>query len=419
MIRGDDVQAPSCRAQATAWRASTALALCAAVCLPALPAQALDLTFGAALRVDSEDNPDLNDATKDGLTQAQLRLSLDGLWDTGDTQLAFGLAGQLQGDISGPGSGRNTRFSSPSLYFDYARQSANAGFTLGARLREDDLTRNQAIDDFDENVGHRRTSTVSAGFTLGNSSSLGFSANLGHDDVSYRDDPSGTQVDYRRTRLNTQTRMDITEVMQATLGLGWGRYESDTGADRQSWSADLGLNIDRPNGVASAVLNYADTEGKDRLSLRVGHTYEMPLGTQSVSLGMARGPGGDFFAIGTLGLSLATQNGGWTATLDRGLSTGQSTDTEVILTRVGLSYSHALSPVAGLTFDINYAENETLATGTTVARADIGAAYSRALSDQWSLNLGLRHRERWRSAGTDDSTNSAFIELRHTLNVQY
>lgn len=418
MLLGDHAQAPSCRAQLTALRAGAAVAL-GLICLSPLPAQALDLTFGAALRLDGDDNPDLDDSTSDGLTQAQLRFNLDGLWDTGSAQLAFGFAGQFQGDISGPGSGRNTRFSSPSAYVSYSQAAANSSFTMGLALLETDLTRNQAIDDFDENVGHRRTVTANAGFTVGDSSSLGFAANLFHDDVTYSDDPSGTQVDYRRTRLNTQTRMDITEVMQATLGLGFGHYEADDGTDRDSVTADFGLNIARPFGVASATLQYAETDGKDRVSLRVGHTFEMPRGTQSISIGMARGPGGEFYGVGSLGLSLATPNGGWSATLDRGLSTGQTTDTEVIFTQLSVSYAHALSPVDGLSFDVGYAERETLSNGATVTRADIGASYNRALSDEWSVNVGIRHRARWQSAGSDDSGNSAFVELRHTLQRQY
>lgn len=417
MFRGDMHHVPGRRVRYAAILASTAL-VGSGFFMVASPAQALDLTFGAAFRIDSEDNPDLNDSTKDGLTQAQLNLSLDGLLDTPNAQLSFGIAGQYQGDIDGPGSGNNTRFANPQIYANYARQAANSSFSLNASVRESDLTRNQAIDDFDENVGHRRTHTLGTGFSVGDSSSLGFSANLTHDDVTYSDDPSGTQVDYRRTRLSTQTRMDLSEVMQLNLGLGAAHYEADDGTDRDSWNADLALNVARPFGVASATLRYTETEGSDRVSLSLGHTFEMPRGTQSLKVGMSRGPSGDYFVVGSLGLQLATPNGGWTASLDRGFSAGETTDSEALFTRVSMNYNHALSPVAGLQFDVNFAERETLSSGNSTTRAEIGASYSRSLTQNWSMNVGVRHRERWQDPGSDDSTNSAFFELRHTLSVR-
>lgn len=419
MFLGDHAQAPSCRAQDITWRAALSVLALSAAGLLASPAQALDLTFGSALRIDSEDNPDLDDSTDDGLTWAELRLNLDGLMDVGAAQLAFGAAGQLQGDLFGPGSGKNTRFANPLLYLDYARQSANASFTFSARLQEADLTQNQAIDDFDENVGTRRTRTLSTGFSVGDSSSLGFSATLTHDDVTYRDDPNGTQVDYQRTRLDTQTRMDLNEVTQLTVGLGWSQYEDEDGSNNDTLTADLGLNIARPFGVASASLSYSETDGNEDISLSVGHTFEMPRGTQSFRIGVGRAPDGGLTAVGSLGLQLATPNGGWTGSFDRGFASDATTDTEEVFTQLGLSYAHALTPVDGLSFDVAYVERETLSTGETTTRAEIGARYNRQLNNDWSLSMGVRHRARWRSADTDDSTNSAFIELRHTLSAQY
>lgn len=384
----------------------------------AAPVAALDLGFGAALRLEAEDNPDLNPATDDAVSRAALRLTLDGVTETRSARLGFGLAGSLYGDLAGPGAVQQARLGDPFAYLDYARQGAGASLSLRASWREADLARGQTLDDFDEAAGIRSTATLDAGLTLFDDARAGLSLGARSEQVRYRDD-GGAQTDYTRNRAEIGLRLDLTETARADLRLSYSVYEARGGDPRETWDLGAGLRIARSFGTASADLDLTRTEGGDRVSLRLGHSLEMPRGTQSFSFGAARGPSGTVQMVGSLDLQWQTPRGLLTAGLDRGFTSGESDDADVLRSRLAVGYRQELGPLDALRLDMSLAQNETLASGDTVTRAELGATWSRALTEDWSLDLSLRHRLRWQDPGTDGRSSAAVLELRRTFSARY
>ena len=382
--------------------------------LPCGPAIAGELTFGSAFRLEYNSNPDLDDGSDDAATRFFSRPSLRYVTETPVARMDLGATATMRRTLQG--SDGNDGFTDPRVFFDYARESASASFSLSGSLRESNLAVTGDIDDFDEDTGTRRTAILDTGLQLREDAPFGIGLTAGRTRVTY-DNDGGTQTDYTRSRFGLNARMDINEITRATLGLSYDVYQADGGSARDTWGLTASLIRERPLGDSRVTLGLNDTPGGTRSSLTFGHTVDTPLGTQGLRLGITRTASGDLSATGGFDLSYDLPNGALTATLDRRVTSGETDDAETTLTRAAAAWNHTLSPLASLRFDLSYAESDT---GTaTSANTEFGATYSRELTEDWALDVGLRHRQRVRDPGTDGASNTAFIELRRSLSLRF
>ena len=395
-----------------ALRTTSALGL--ALALFATPALAGELTFGGSWRLETNSNPDRNDSTDDTATRFISRPSVSYVTETPAARFELGATATLRRTLEG--STARDGFTDPRVFFDYARSAADASFGLSGSVVENDLVGNREIDDFDTNGGVRRTTDLGFSLDLREDAPFGIGLSGGQTRVTYSDN-GGAQSDYTRSRLGLTTRLDINPVTRATFGLRYDVFDAEDALARETWGFDAGLTRDRPLGRSSLTLGVTDTPGGTRSSLSFGHSFDTPLGTQNLRLGVTRTATGDLSTVGGFDLSYDLPNGGLTASLDRRVTSDQEDDSEVVLTRARASWNHALSPLASLRFDLSFAESED-STDTT-ANTELGATYSRELTSDWSMDLGVRHRQQRREVGADNSSNTAFIELRRSLSLRF
>lgn len=393
----------------------TALALCLGLGLGA-PAAAGELTFGTAVRLSADDNPDRDDATDDATRRLITRFSLGYVTETEASRLELGATAALRRGLGANATPDELDLNDPNLFFNYTRSAAAARFGLSGSVRENDLATTQDVDDFDTNAGIRRTTDLDMSLNLRDDAPFGIGLTAGQTVVTYRDD-GGAQTDYTRSRLGLSTRLDINPVTTATLGLRYDLFDAEDAAAQETWGLNAGITRERPLGRSSLSLGMTETEDGTRSSLTFGHAFDTPLGSQNLRLGVTRTSDGDLSTVGGFDLSYDLPNGGLTASLDRSVTSDEEDDSEVVLTRARASWSHALSPLASLRFDLSFAESED-STNTT-ANTELGATYSRELTPDWSMDLGLRHRQQRRDVGADNSSNTAFIELRRSLSLRF
>ena len=136
-------------------------------------------------------------------------------------------------------------------------------------------------------------------------------------------------------------------------------------------------------------------------------------------LGFTRGSSGETFINGGLNLTRALPNGNLNLDLARTVSSGSLEDTEQVSTSLRIGYLRELTPLSSLGVDINWAEVEQTDAGTDTTSASIEASYRRELTQDWGMNVGVRHRFRDDGVNGSANSNEVFLDLRRTFLTRF
>ena len=399
---------------------ASGLALAGLVALP-LAAQddgGLRLTFGLSARVESVSNPGLTVPAEPSTDTLSSRLSF-GLTDsTRAGAVSLSVAGTFSTDDDDDST---NGLVDPDLRLSLQRFGADSSVDVSAFINESDLDtlRGLVLDPDTGDIigdvtgnGTRRQTGGALTYSFGKEGPWGGSLTTDLTDTTF----SGTtsEIDNRRTNLGGTLRFGLDPATDVTAGLNWSRYDEDGADPRDTLRPELGLQREVPSGVASASIFAEDTEDGTRAGLSFGRSWDLPDGSLAFSLGGTRGVTGDLSPTGSLEWQKNLPRSNLSATLRHDV-TSDDDDVETIITIVSLGISHAISPVASVSFGLNASNSEETATDLTTRNASLSATYSHSLSYDWTLDAGVTHRIQNEEIIGEATSDTVFLELRRAF----
>lgn len=318
--------------------------------------------------------------------------------------------------------GYEGRFADPTLALSYSQETASARFSVSATASSVQLSETSALDapasegeivpvDFADltETGTRQQLGFESRLALRRDAPFGMIFGVGANAISYADLREGSELrDRSGLRLTATGLFDVTKVLQVRTGLQYDYVDKDGEEPLNR----VGLNgqavLSRPDGNYRVSGNVADGDGGTQAALSFGRRYELPETVADLSLGVTRSTNDGFVLTGRAlfehEFSPESALGKLTATADRGLSFGSSTEEEVV-TALSLASSYALTPLANLQVSAKVAQSESLADGDTVDLAQAGISLNYAFDRNWRGSAGVSAELRDPSdAGASEST---------------
>ncbi len=305
----------------------------------------------------------------------------------------------------------------PDLRLSWGRDSAAARIDATAFWNEIDLAQDRTIDDFDSLTGKRQTSGGTIAYRWGEDRRWGFGLRAAVRDTNFIDAPGET--DWQRAQLGADVRLDLSEAMTLTFDASRNRFKEAGEDPSYSTRVSADLSIARPNGTFVIGANADYTDEGTRTGLSFGRQLDLPSGSLGVRLGLTRGVDGELSTIGTLDWVHVLPNGQISVSLSRGVTSGETTDSETRTTRVALGLTHDLSPRAVLSADFGYAESVETSTGDTTRNGSAGVMVTYDVGQDWLLDAGVRRRLRDDPDTPEAVDNAIFLGLRKTFERQY
>lgn len=390
----------------------------------------VQLRFDLDIGLESQTNRSLDVADPGATTEARTGLTVGILTETRTQRFAFDLGGELRG-LDGPTTDESG-FVNPFAFLSYDRSSASSRLSLSASVRESDLNNDGFEFDeetlaftFVEGTATRRSSNLSAEMNFRDDAPFGFGVLVRREENNFSSGLAtgvgGTTLnDTQRLTFGVTARFEIDEAVRLNSALTYTRFEEDNVADsRDTWTLSNDLIIDRPRGNLTFGLDVTDTPEGSRVAASVGRSLEYPLGIVSGRLGLTRGSSGETFISGGLNLTREMPGGNLNLDLARTVSSGSLQDTEQLSTSLRLGYLRELNPLSSLSVDFNWAEVSQTGTGIDTTSASIEATYRRELTQDWGLNVGVRHRLRDDGVNGTARSNELFLNMRREFLTRF
>src|SRR5690606_20641486 len=264
----------------------------------------VQLSFGLGLRLEAQDNPSLEVTDPKSSFETAADLSLGLLSETQTQRFSFDIGGSLRAVESSDSSLKNG-FVEPYADLRYDLDSASAHLALIAKLRETELSNNDALSDDGLEVisgdgGTRRRTILEARLDWGQDAPLGFGVYARREDNTYHGGTAtglgGTplQDNYRNT-VGASTRMDLTPAAALNVDLSYSDYEEDgTPGNRETIALYNSLTLERPRGPVMISLDATSTEEGERISAGLGRTLELPSGVLTALIGATHAASGEY-----------------------------------------------------------------------------------------------------------------------------
>ena len=422
------------------------------------------LTFGINSRLSVSDNYSLAVVAPGTSTILDTTLSFGYLTETATTRFAFDIDGVLRvADLPGAGSSSGTRFDDINAELGYTREGANSRLSVTARYNRIDLdfldpfTLTEISDiDLTDSGGTRNSRNARIIFETGINDPLGFGFELGHDDYSYSGTTDPGLFGTTTNDAALTSRLRLSPVAEARARLSQENYTADgvVPTDRTTRALSFGLAYDlspatvldtsigianikeggttdrggfgtvgltqaRVNGTASLLLDQSFGIEGQRTTLTAGRDLALPSGTLAFSFGVTRGEQSGTQIVGSVDYSQTLPRGTLTAAFDRRVDSSTSGN-DILTTNATLGYTMALSPIADLSFDFNYAEINNDGTGTTndTNRKLLRAEYTRALTEDWNLSAGYEHQRLVTQGTGTANSNTVFLSLGREFSIR-
>lgn len=425
------------------------------------------LSFGISSNFEVDDNYKLakNPPGDTSMWDTRFTFGLLSQTQISSLRLNFGITGRVS-DL--PDASVDSDFDSPRVSLGYNRATSSSRIGVNASYeRADgdflDPFEDFEVDDSDINFdsGTRITSSIGLNYEIGMDSPLGF-AFSGRSNVRDYEDTNDPSLYYRRTdqysvtasaQFNPVTRgnltysgryytaddtkdtnktteslkfglrreLDAATSISASLGVSEYTTKQGLGSDRVTTEDDslvgsLGYQRTLTDGIATADYNRSQDTGISRDTLRFGRSYDRQAGNLAWNLGVTSDDSGNADLVGRLSVSRAFSDSQLTAVLDRNV-TSNSSDDEVLRTRIGLSYRKTINQVSSASLGVDYAQfdyenDSSKATGT------LRAAYNHELPADWQVSTGYRYRWKENDPGYSADSNSLFLTLNKTFQVR-
>jgi hypothetical protein len=369
------------------------------------------LNFGIDEALRYESNPGLASPAAKSRVTSRTQLSFGAVSETRTQRLAFATQGTLVA-----GQAKYKGLSDPSASLSYQLESAASLLNLSASLRRrevDALDFFLASDDLGDPiitaaVGSGTQQLVSYGgkFEFGREAAIGGSVSLNRTETDYSGTNDPSLIDSTRDTARLALRFDLTKATRLTATASTSRLKEVGAATSRTNSLSLGLENDRPNGTIDTNLTVTDTASGQRESLSFGRSLDLPRGSLTARLGLStRSNSNGTALVGSLGWQQELPNGKLSLSLSQNI-TGDASDNETRLTRIGIGYSRDFTPLVSGSFNMGLQDSRDTASNLSTRSADLSANLRYALSEDWGLNFGATQRIRDKDgSGRADSTN--------------
>jgi hypothetical protein len=265
-------------------------------------------------------------------------------------------------------------------------------------------------DDFDdlEGEGTRLASSFDATLTLRDAARFGITLSAGLGDVRYDDVSSDDLSDLRRIDLGLGFRFDLTEVARLNSTFRASQEDED-GVEEVRFGADMTGSIERPDGSITGRLAVDEADEGVRTALSFGRSLERPLGTYAGSIGLSHSASGELSFNGTLSIARDLPRGALSLSLQQ--ATGSADDGEELETSLSAGWTRELTPRSSLSLETLFGRTENLETDDRVQVAEVGVTFDQSVTQDWSLVLDYRYRQRDESGEDRASGQSLSLSL--------
>ncbi len=421
------------------------------------------LDFASTFRYD--DNLGLDDPSLGSTSWWENRLGLNVINQTPDSLLLFDLSG-LHRYADQPSFGTSSELTDPSVNLSYSRDAANSRFNIQGSYRERDLNFNQSLIDINQDgvidaadlavdFGTRINTQYGLTWQTGVNDPLGFIFSYSRSDQEFENTVDPTLFDTERDTYTLTSLLRLSPVAQGNITLRYVDFSADDAVqtDRQTTTlstgitydvspvttvtADIGftqvdetlraipLNTDDEdfvasatwrrtlhNGTANALVDRSFGTNGDRTSVQAGRTFILKNGSFAVNAGISRGPFGENTPIADIAYVHNLSTSQITASLRRRVGTSnQNVETRETVARLG--YDYFINSLSGLSFGVNYAEQEDTGIGPSNRRrrTDFDVSYTRTLTKDWNMTVGYQRRLRNDSGPGSSDSNSVSLTL--------
>lgn len=393
----------------------------------------VQLNFGVTFGIEVNDNRGFDPVEKQSATEIYTDLSLGILTETRTQSLSFNLGGRLRQLNTSTEFETDNGFVEPSAAFRYAASSKSSRFTFSADFAETDLSdpsrvldEETGIEIFNAVTSQRRRTQVETAFDWGDDRRFGFgifARYLKNDFVDGRPlDLSGRVLGNAETStIGARARFDLTTQTTWFTTLSLQTFEEDdVPGTRETVSLDNVVSIDRPRGPVTLSLNLTETEEGRRIATSVGRVLEMPGGVLSWAIGTTKAATGDRNLVtGNLSYAHDLPRGQLNLAMGRSVASGETTDSERLRNQVSIRYNQDLTPVSAFNINLNWNESEETATGVSSGGTTIGATYSHELTQDWDLNVGIRHRISDSDVSGRAKNNTVFFQMTRAFVTRF
>lgn len=389
-----------------------------------------------AERFVGRDTDGPNDSQNGVTTQLITDVGLSISSETRTEALTLDLGGGYR-FVDGPTTdGFTGEFTDPSIRLSYTQDAARSAITVNAGVSRSDLDRSTALDlatgddgtldpdfaDLTQTTGGTRDRlSFDARLTLRDDAPFGLNFNVQVEDISYAGLPDdSTLSDNTYAQVRAGARFDITEVMQANVGVHFSQTDIVGSSTLERYGIDAGLVLTQPNGKITVDLAATDGDDGAQTHLSLGRSFTLEHTTASFGLGLSQATTDETFVTGTASLkhSFADESpfGTFTASASRSLTRTGRTD-EDIVTSVSVETNYALTPLANMRLTAGYAQSEDITTGETVDLSQANIAVRYDLNPDWTATagLGVQSRDPSGEAATTSTTLSLGVSRSFDL----
>jgi hypothetical protein len=449
---------PTTPASGTATSATAAAAVGAQ---PAAPAGGLQIDIGISTSMKADSNFSLTPGSSPGTSYIN------------DTKLSFGLTNVTSAhdlNITATGvirfadiPGRSVAgFEDPTVRWRYLADGVNSRLTFDGLYRDVDreflnpfqVEREELLSGgLITDGGKLRNTTAHLGYQTGLAAPLGFAFDLRHDKRDYSNVTNTRLFDNKKDSATATVTMKVSPVATARLSTGVTNYTADDAVqtDRTTTDYAIGATYDvnpilqldaqightnvktdtitgtttrsgvtgslsatqtRQNGTVFGSVSMTRNQNGQRTKLQFGRDYQLKNGTVRGALGVTQADLGGSSWIGSLAYSVQLPSGSLGVTFTRDAATNSSNQ-EIVDTRLGLSYAHAINNSSSLDLSLDWGRSEdTNATGAqTIVLTDLTAAYTRNLTPDWNLSGGVTFRHKTETGRADANSTALFVQL--------
>lgn len=385
------------------------------------------------------------------------RLSFGLTTETAIDRLSFAVSGALIAERLAGGPGTELKFGREAANLAYHREVPAAVLDLEAEYRRDDVDAFAADITDTGTAGTRANYIASARLEIGRTSSVGFAFGLRYEAVDYDDTIDPDLVDTTEAGGDLAMILHVSEQTTGRVGLRYSHREEENAgtrtvdttvgfigldsalSERLDLSAELGytrtedeefditdrttgpdlrlgLTYDMPVGTAMASLRVTtDADEGQRETFEIGRDMEIPTGTISARLGVTHADAAGTDVIGRLEWTRRLPDGALGLSLERSVRYDADDDQTVTASALRANYSKTISDLSAISLNISYELSESVTED--IDQVTLGAGYTYRLTEDWNLDSGIGYRIRNDNDGHAESPN-LFIALSREFQVR-
>ena len=413
------------------------------------------LTFGIENRLELAHNESLSVPAEGTDVANATRLSFGLSSETELDRLSFLVSGAAIIENAAGDSGTEFDFGRTAASLEYRREVPSALLELSASLRNDDIG---SFDDLaaDDESGTQTDYTLAARLETGRTAAVGFALGLEYEATDYQDATDPDLVDFDETRADAAVILRFSEVATGRIGVRYSEREEENAgttvtetrvtyagldyavSQRLDLSAEvgyaeietedfdvvdrvtgpdlrLGATYDLPVGTVSARLLVSTDEDDDRReTFEIGRDLETPRDTISARLGVTRADTTGTDVVGLLLWERALPDGSLAFELGRTVGFDDD-DGEIGTSTLSATWLKDINEISSISLDITYEQSDS--DVESIEQLTLGAGYRQRLNQDWNLDTGVGYRIRDDADGRARSP-SVFVALSREFQVR-